>query len=428
MLNTPNVVPFDFLINGSFLTSSLEYYIKKQGLSLETTLELQYVKSLIPPLYKASFLHDHWVSGVDVLSESSPAGRWAGTSFDGKDRCLSASYDGRLRMWDASGQVLATSPSAHRICAKAAKFLSTSQVVSAGLDHVVRVWDYGEGGPNGSAGEFKLALELYGHRGNVSSVDVDGPSRRILTTGSAGAVALWTTSKGSAPAAPKWLLPGAAAGSSSKRPKVQASNVPQRGALAVLMPPPNPCPGSAAIFDPRDRTVAYSASQDHTIRTLDLPTAKVVSTITTPYSQLSLCALPRPGSSVSSPLLAAGTLSRNVVLADPRLSTAASIVLALRGHVSFVSAVAPSATSDHALVSASHDGTCRVWDLRAAGGAATTEAAYIIDRESLRGKKRPVAGDGCKVFGVVWDRTWGVVSCGEDKTVQVNQGSDIIAS
>src|SRR3569833_3574764 len=123
MLNTPNVVPFDFLINGSFLTSSLEDYIKKQGLSLETTLELQYVKSLIPPLYKASFLHDHWVSGVAVLSESSPAGRWAGTSFDGKDSCLSASYDGRLRMWDASGQVLASSSSVFCFCVLVVLFL-----------------------------------------------------------------------------------------------------------------------------------------------------------------------------------------------------------------------------------------------------------------------------------------------------------------
>ena len=112
MLNTPSTIPFDFLINGSFLRSSLGEYLKESGASLESTVTIQYVRSLIPPVYQASFEHDDWVSGVDVLSQTSPAGLWSGDSFKhNADRILSASYDGLLRIWDGSGQVIATSPS-----------------------------------------------------------------------------------------------------------------------------------------------------------------------------------------------------------------------------------------------------------------------------------------------------------------------------
>ena len=62
MLATPQPVPFDFLINGTFLTSTLEDYLQQNGLSFESNITLQYVRSLIPPKYEASFEHDDWVS------------------------------------------------------------------------------------------------------------------------------------------------------------------------------------------------------------------------------------------------------------------------------------------------------------------------------------------------------------------------------
>lgn len=50
---------------------------------------------------------------------------------------------------------------------------------------------------------------------------------------------------------------------------------------------------------------------------------------------------------------------------------------------------------------------------------------YIIERESHKGKGRPVGGEGVKVFGVTWDKDVGIVSCGEDKSVQINRGTGI---
>ena len=36
--------------------------------------------------------------------------------------------------------------------------------------------------------------------------------------------------------------------------------------------------------------------------------------------------------------------------------------------------------------------------------------------------KKPVGGEGIKVFGVNWDVELGIVSAGEDKRVQINRG------
>ncbi|KAI1501104.1 ribosome biogenesis protein YTM1 [Biscogniauxia marginata] len=450
MLDTPSPIPFDFLIDGTFLRTSLEDYLKTNGLSFESTLTLQYVRSLIPPVYQASFEHDDWISDVDVLSATSRAGVWSGDKFaTGQDRLLSASYDGLLRVWNSSGNVIATSPAGgHGASIKAAKFFSATQVASAGLDRTVRVWKYAESADRLS-GTLRPALELYGHEATVDGLDVHGPSGRIISASADGSVALWSTSKSSAPAAPASLLPGAGASLSKKRKLASSSTTspaPQRGPLSLIKI--HSSAATAVIFDPADSTVAYSASHDHTVRTIDLTTSRVESTITTSHPLLSLCALRRAnthasGSSSSSVLLAAGTSARHITLIDPRVSTSTTSVLTLRGHRNMVSCLQGSPTDEHALVSGSYDGTCRVWDLRSAragtraeGGGGVSESVYVIEREkkkqdksgSSRGGRDDVPGRGAKVFGVAWDRDWGIVSAGEDKMVQINRGRDILAA
>lgn len=430
MLNTDTPVPLDFLVNGTYLRTSLEDYLKDNGLSFETTVTLQYVKSLIPPMYQASFEHDDWITGIGVLSSTSRAGVWTGDALpQGQNRILSASYDGLLRVWNGSGQVIATSPSAsnggHSAAIKSAKFLSNAQIASGGMDRTVRVWKYIE--TDEFTGEIKPTLELFGHKASVESLDVHAPSKRVLSASKDGAIALWTTSKSAAPEAPASLLPGAGTNVSKKR-KIAAA-APQRGPLSMMQIHSSPVSG--VIFHPEDSTVAYSASEDHTIRTIDLTTSSVVSTLTTAHPLLSLASLP----GISTSLLAAGTSARHITLVDPRASATTTSVMTLRGHRNFVTSIAASPNDNYSLVSGSHDGTCRIWDLRsmrsgtkAEGGGSVSEAVYVIERESQKGKKKrnDVPGAGCKVFGTVWDKHFGIVSGGEDKQVQINRGSDLL--
>lgn len=426
MLNTPSPIPLDFLANGTILRTSIDEYLSANGLSSETTLTLQYVRSLLPPVFEASFEHDEWVAGVDVLSPTAPAGLLSGANV--KQRVASASYDGLVRVWNPSGEAIATSAAAggggHTRRLNAVRWLSPTQLASAGYDRKVVVWDYNESG-DGFSGTLKHNMELWGHEKTINSVDINDSTKRILTASSDGRVGIWSSSKRTAPQADPETLPSAY---STKRTKLSIDGtLAQRGPLALM--PLHDQPVTAAIFHPNDATVAYSASQDHTVRTIDLTTQREVSRLTTMHPLLCATALPGNG------LIAAGSSARHVTLLDPRESAAATAAMTLRGHVNWVVSVAPSPENDYSLVSGSHDSTCRVWDLRSArsgtadeGGGRVSEPVYTIRREWLKDKKLPEAGDGAKVFSVVWDKTWGIVSAGEDKKVQINRGNGLVAS
>lgn len=400
------------------------------------------MRALIPPLHVTSFEHDDWVSGVDVLSRNSPAAQWSKQSVvEGQERILSVCYDGLLRVWNPStSEVIATSPAVggHTFYATSAKFLSPTSIVSAGADRTLRVWTYNEGEAASldSPSSITATLELYGHKASVDSIAVHAPSSRILSASADNTVGFWSTTPANAPAAPANLLPSASAHSNKRRklaPKEskQASSKPatQRGPLQILTG--HSAPVSATIFAPTDPTVAYSTSWDHTLRTWDLPTGTCVDTRTTAQSLLGLCALPELG------LLAAGTSARHITLFDPRVDARTVAALTLRGHSNAVVALAPRPGDAYGLVSGSHDGTCRIWDVRSvsageksdgdAGGGQICEPVYRVTRESVEGdSERRVGGDGVKVFGVVWDKDVGIVSAGEDKRVQINRGEEVV--
>ncbi|KAL4781189.1 hypothetical protein BJX76DRAFT_350336 [Aspergillus varians] len=430
LLSNDKPIPFEFLINGAFLRTSIDEYLTANGISAETTLEIEYVRALIPPLHIASFEHDDWVSSVDVLSASSPAATGSSAILQGQERILSASYDGLLRVWNMSSQVIATSPSptdgGHTSSIKAAKLISPSSIVSAGLDRTVRLWKYSES-DDGFSGKIAPQLELYGHKSGINSLAVHAPSHRILSASADHSVGFWSTKKSDAPAAPENLLPSAAARVSKRRKLNAAVSVSQRGPLALLSA--HTAPVSDAIFDAKDSTVGYSASWDHSLRTWDLVTAALVDTRTTSNSLLSLQHLP------DHHLLATGTSARHITLIDPRESAATISAMTLRGHTNAVVTLARDPNSAYGLISGSHDGTCRIWDLRATKtekGGSVGESVYSISRKSLEeeGKEnsKRVGGEGVKVFSVCWDREVGIVSAGEDKRIQINRGEGVLSS
>lgn len=425
MLDMPSPVPFDFLINGVFLRTTLDAYLAAAGLSTESVLQLQYVRSMIPPLYQASFQHDDWVSSVDVLSATSSAGHGAGIVAGG-ERILSGSYDGLLRVWNTSGQCLTTSAGAagggHTDGVKVVRYVSASRIASAGLDRTIRIWKQ-EG-----SGALKPSLELYGHTGSIDAIAVQSSSNRLLSASTDGSIGLWSISKSSAPPAPLELVTSAP---TAKRRKINSSvSTPQRGALTLMAAHTSPATG--VMFHPKDTTVAYSCGMDHTLHTHDLVTSKTVDTRTLAHPLLSLTAL----DDIDNQLLATGTSARHISLLDPRASATTTAVMTLRGHTNKVVTLAKDPENRYGLVSGSHDGTCRVWDVRSVregkkdeGGGRVCEAVYVVERESNKdatgASKRRVGGDGIKVFDLAWDKNVGIVSSGEDKMVQINKGTGI---
>jgi centromere/kinetochore protein ZW10 len=409
-------IPFEFLVNGQFLRTSIDDFLTKHGISAETTLNVEYTRALIPPLHVSSFEHDDWVSAVDILSQTSPAGIWAKGVQSGQERILSASYDGLLRVWNMSGDAIATSAAPNnggRITSlKAAKWISDKKIVAAGLDNVVRVYKYDE-----DERTITPSFELYGHRWGVNDLAIHGPSNRILSASSDNTISLFSTTAKYSPAAPSSLLPTSTA-ASNKRQKLSKpeKTIPSRGALGTLTGHASPV--SSILFKPEDPTVAYSVSHDHTLKTWDLPTSTCVDTRTTGHSLLSLAALPKLN------LLATGTSARHITLIDPRASATQIAVMTLRGHTNAVVSLDTHPGSEYGLVSGSHDGTARIWDVRSVkassglGEGQVGEDVFTIQRDSGPGRS---SGEGVKVFGVRWEQEVGIVSVGEDKRVQINR-------
>jgi ribosome biogenesis protein YTM1 len=413
LLENERSIPLEFLVNGQFLRTSIDEYLTQNGISAETTLSVEYVKALVPPLPVASYEHDDWVSTVDVLSASSKAARWVDDAYDTskQSRILSGSFDGLVRVWGMSSDILATGQG-HSAPVKAASFISPTQVVSAGVDRTLRLWKY----QDANLGESSLTqtLELFGHKAPIDSLAVHAPSSRMLSASADHIVGLWSTKKSDAPAAPETLIPA-----SNKRRKVSHTSKPtaQRGPISLL--PGHQAQVSDVCFDEKDATVAYSTSWDHSLKTWDLATSTCVDTRTTGHSLFSICHLPYTS------LIAAGTSAKHITLIDPRASAQTVSALTLRGHTNAVASLARDPNSSHQLLSGSYDGTCRIWDLRSVRNDASErvgESVYVIERESARDKGKIVAGEGVKVFSVAWDKEVGLVTAGEDKRVQINRG------
>ncbi|KAH0607663.1 uncharacterized protein H6S33_002697 [Morchella sextelata] len=389
LLDTSTPVPFDFLASGSFLRTSLDAYLTQHGLSAESVITLEYVRAVVPPKFRAAFQHDDWVSSVHTLSPTT-------SSSLSSPLILSGSYDGIARIWNLSGQVLSEAPG-HSAPIKAAKWTHNGAgLVTAGMDRTLRLWSY-DPSADGADAITPLA-ELLGHKSTVEHLAVDPRSTHILSASSDSTVGVWSTTPTSLPPAPAAALPP----KPTKKRKTAPSAVPRYGALALLSGHTGPV--AAVEFDGKDATVAYSVGWDHTIRTWDLATHRLVDTRTTQHPIASVCVL--PGLS----LLAAGSTARHITLHDPRASASEVAASTLRGHTNCVAALCAGGESEWMMASAGHDGTVRVWDVRAAGSG----SVFVIRREG-----EGVSGRE-KVFAVEWSEV-GIVSGGEDKRVQINE-------
>ncbi|EME39416.1 hypothetical protein DOTSEDRAFT_56810 [Dothistroma septosporum NZE10] len=400
LLDTEKPIPLEFLVNGQFLRTSLDDFLTQNGISAETTLFVEYVKALVPPTHVASYEHDDWVSSVDILSQGP------------QSRILSGSFDGSLSIWNMSSGKVATGQW-HKARVNSAAFLSKSEIVSAGVDRSLILWDFKDA--ETGQGALKPRLELLGHQSSIESLAVSASTSRILTASADGRIGLWSTKKAEGTPVPEWVGPA------NKRRRTSGPEVslPQRGALSMLEGHRDQV--KEVVFDDKDHTVAYSASQDHTVKTWDLTTNRAVDTRTTGQSLTSLLHLPEQS------LIAAGGTQRYIDLVDPREGATKVSVMQLRGHQGMVNALAQNPELSYQVVSASNDGTCRIWDLRAGSSEATGDrvgsSVFVIERDSQRGAKKAEQGDSSRVFSVCWDQEVGIVSGGRDKMLQINKGS-----
>lgn len=388
LLELEKPIPFEFLIDGKLLRSSLDSYLIAQGLSSETTLTLEYARSILPPSFLSSFSQQDWISSVHI-SRVSPF-------------IATGSYDGIARLWDLSGNVTHQLVG-HNAPIKSVKWTDKGRLVTGSSDRNLCLWRLKQTGMEEESSSKEEGVQvsalavLQGHTASVDDIACKGTC--IVSASADTTVKLWSTNYKDLPAPSTPNDSGSTA--SQKRRKIAEKNLASarvRGFLASLSG--HTAPVTGVVFHATDSQVAYSVSQDHTIRTWDLATQALVDTRTTSFPLLSITVLPQPG------LIACGSSARHITLHDPR-ATANSTQAQLIGHTNFVVSLAPSPDNQYMFASGSHDGTTKIWDIRA------QKSVYTLTRQS---GESPTS-----VFGVDWHKI-GIVSVGQDKQLQINSG------
>ncbi|ODQ67179.1 WD40 repeat-like protein, partial [Nadsonia fulvescens var. elongata DSM 6958] len=425
ILELEKAIPFDFLITNPISAAdstgettllrpgaSLDTYLTENGLSSELTLKLEYTRSVLPPQFLASFNHPDWISSVDINGFAKSLG-----GIDTFTPAIaSGSYDGVVRLWSASG-TLQSQLVGHSGAVKDVKWSSKNTLVSGSSDRSLLLWRLRqknittkEADEEAEADEEELSASvtpyalLTGHTAPINSISVNKASSKIISASDDNTVQVWSTNYKDLPLATGSTGAAGFSTATQKRRRVAASTLnssiaPSHKRTSLLTLSSHSSPVTAVDFHHQDSSVAYSVSQDHTIKTWDLTTGMNVDTRTTSFALLSLCTLPKLG------LLACGSSARHVTLHDPRVDTQTTTQAQLVGHTNFVVSLAASPISDYLFISGSHDGTSRIWDVRA------TKALHVITRE---------ATENNDVYGVDWKNLAGIVSAGKDKKLQIN--------
>lgn len=353
LLQNTEPIPFDFLVDGQLLRGSLQSYLASNGMSNESVITLEYVRAIMPPTFMASFEHDDWVSSCHIASSSK------------NDSIVTGCYDGIVRVWDRSGQVL-NQLSGHQAPVTAVKWINSSKLVSGSRDRNVHIYN--------TEGK-ELSAVLRGHTSAITSLAVL-PNEKIVSGSQDSTLRVWSSRIKDLPEYTGSNAPTKSQ-SSQKRRKVAEKALGQarvKGSFATLEGHQSPVTGLAA--HPIEPDVVYSCSEDHTVKTWDLVTSQCIDTKVTGFSLLSLASLGK-----TTQLLACGSSARHITLVDPRSSTHAT-VKQLNGHKNFVSSIAPNPANGFQFASASHDGTVRLWDVRA------DRAMFTIEREQVEADER----------------------------------------
>lgn len=421
-----DTVPFDFIVDGELLRMSLDEYLAQHAKSTEEALELEYIRSTLPPSFKDAAKQDDWVSGLDA---SDPT------------LVLTSSYDGNVRVLqrDALGapsMTYAPAYTQHATSLTTARWLAPgAAVVTGAMDGTVAVWRVP--GRDPQTYHVFQAAELRHHTAPITTVDVDhqgGEMATLLSASWDGSIALWDVPRDvSFPTAPPEE-------SSAKKRRVRGGAQPSE-AHALQAPPPTvvfahvpptlgtsaakvlgmaPAPGNNA------RTLAclganaqsvWSAAWDGSVKLWDVTQGVLVGEKTS--DKVHLC-LDRMHGHAERAELVTGHMDHSLALYDFRDRTTHTAIAIANAHAAPVSAVRSHPTSPFLFASGAYDGQMKVWDVRSPKQALFGLAAPRDTSRAAPEKERT------KVLAVDWTPGGNsILAGGEDCRVSIYQGISI---
>ncbi|CAO0801899.1 unnamed protein product [Mucor circinelloides] len=371
LLDNDKPIPFDFLIDGQLLRTSIVEYLNAAQLSTENLVTIEYVESMLPPVPLTAYQHDDWISSVK--------------GFNGL--FATGSYDNMVRLWNTTGECISTLIG-HSDAVKSVAFGQNNTLFSGSLDHTVLGWEYTEGEDS-----HRIMYECKGHKGPVESVAVDYTGKHVASASADGLIKIWSTKEPTEDEPAEEVSHKKRKKNSEKSDrKIKTKAVSLEGHVGGV---------NAVDFDGADANIVYTGGWDHSIRSWDVEQQVNLTTKNCEKVVLDV------DYSKHSKLLATGHSDNTVRLWDPRSEDGTNVKMSLRGHTAWVSSVSWSRTSEYALCTGSYDSTVRVWDIR------SREPLYTVDNEGEEKTKD-------KVLSVFWDDNK-ILSGGEDKKLRIYQ-------
>ncbi|KNZ78993.1 Ribosome biogenesis protein YTM1 [Termitomyces sp. J132] len=377
-LSLSKPIPFDFLVRGEILRTTLGEWCTENGVGEEETLEIEYIESVLPPEKVSDFPHEDWVSSASC--------KVPGQFF-------TASYDGSIRSFDysknATSSTLAHSAPISSICVVSSSD-DTHIIASASHDLTAQINKITLATPGSSTSSKSTPLAtLHLHTAPLSSIVSNTAGTHLLTASWDGLIGFWDTTVPVKDEVPEEEVGGR--GGRQKRRRVEEGPRPPRKApIEVLKSHVGRVSG--VVFAPGLEEKAYSCGFDSTVRVWDMESGVSVHTVTASNKAfLSLSALPMTPESI----LVTST-DRTMMLYDVRLPSPSDT----NAPVSFLHPATPSCvvvseSGSQQVVSGAYDGIVRLWDLRSTKGAVASFSPWE---------------KGVKVLCVEWGR--GVVAVG----------------
>lgn len=344
--------PFDFLVEGELVRTSLEKLLLIKGISAEKILNIEYILAVVPPQQEDPWLHDDWVSVVD--------GSYPNFIFTG-------SYDNIGRIWKGEG-LCTHILEGHKDAITSAAFFMLSDssdncvnLATASKDRTLRLWQFkpNEHMENGKVRPFKL---LKGHKSSVQTVSAS-PRGSLICSGSWDrSIKIWQVSgemdiESNAGPVKKRKLEDSAVTTEQINSQIEASRT---------LEGHTECVSSVVWFE---KNTIYSASWDHSVRSWDVDTG--INSLTVGCGKALHClSIGGEGSA----LIAAAGADSVIRIWDPRMPGTFTPILQLSSHKSWITACKWHPKSRQHLVSASHDGTLKLWDVRSKVPLTTLEA------------------------------------------------------